>query len=437
MPRDDARWQGDLGNCWLETQTLDFSDFSGSCSLPSAIDFIRAAKSKQLELFDLLVAGAQTSALPSSHQNVLFYPQCGEAIGFALVNVSPQHPVCMHTLLRLSQKDAVALGHKRTSTETLRLLLTHPEVSPVMAMPSAQPYSPHLLGRPTPLSQTPSHRRASILCALCGTQSSDIPGAWKHLSRNPHEVMRKARNASVLQWLASEHPSLFAALMTDREEGNAATAGAAEPAASSRSSSNNSATAMAKVKGGTKHNNQNKVNESSQFPKSGKLQPSKARVAAHEQLETSLNSEAVTNGAQQIWRTAKGFPKHNHQLQANSYDCNTKLLNPEAPAFVPAGCSSSDLSAVLSPYPFQGRQQPRPVADGSVADGNRKRQFPTKLKGQQLGCSRSPRNFDHPSRGENVLGLIAGLPERKRTVEQQQAAAGFSAESMCAAALQH
>lgn len=178
--------------------------------LSSAIDFIRTAKSKQLEFFDLLVARERPL---SSHRAVLFHPHSGDAIGFSLVNVSPQHPTCIYTLLRLSQKDTVALGHKRTSTETLRLLLTHPEVSPLMVVPPAQPYTSHSVGRTTPLSQTPSHRRASIWCALCCTQSNDIPSAWKHLSRNPHEALRDARNASLLDWVASEHPILSSTLM--------------------------------------------------------------------------------------------------------------------------------------------------------------------------------------------------------------------------------
>lgn len=181
-------------------------------SLPSAIEFIRAAKSKQLELFDLFVARERLPSLSYPNNDILFHES--KAIGFALVNVSPQHPTCIHTLLRLSQKDAVALGHKRTSTETLRLLLTHPEVSPVMVVPP-QSCGSFSADHTTPLSQTPSHRRASIWCALCFARSNDIPGAWKHVSRSPHETLREARNASLLNWLSEEHSAFASTLMRD------------------------------------------------------------------------------------------------------------------------------------------------------------------------------------------------------------------------------
>lgn len=280
-------------------------------SLPSAIDFIRTVKSKQLEFFDLLVAGELSAGSPSrAYDDLLFDPRTGDAVGFSLLNVDPQHPTCLHTLLRLSQKDAVALGHKRTSTETLRLLLTHPEVSPMMMVPTTQPYGPFAVGRTTPLSQTPSHRRASIWCALCCTRTTDIPGAWKHLSRNPHEALRDARNNSFLEWVKTEHPDLCSSLM------------------------------IAKL-----------TNEESnrKDATTGRSKDSRAQVKRLE-AKTMLSKKANTVAVKQASKSAADL--RSNGLRCKKTSDNSKMqkeLNPEASPFVPCNSPFTPKSSPLTP----------------------------------------------------------------------------------------
>lgn len=85
-------------------------------SISLAVEFLRVVKSKQLECFDELVCGELPKVDNCPFHDILFDPKTGQAVGYSLINVSPQHPMCLHTLMRLTQKDVVNMGHRRTST---------------------------------------------------------------------------------------------------------------------------------------------------------------------------------------------------------------------------------------------------------------------------------------------------------------------------------
>lgn len=185
-------------------------------SLESAITLIRRVKARQLEFFDLFLSGGESfvpAPVDADVYRILFEPHSGSAVGLALVNVPMSHPACVHGLLRLSQQDTVALGHKRPSTETLRLLLTHAETSPVMALPPPPVLAAAAAAKSASVSQTPPHRRASFWCAICRFRAKDIPTAWRHLSRDPHEHVRQTKLDRALQWVADEFPQIASTLL--------------------------------------------------------------------------------------------------------------------------------------------------------------------------------------------------------------------------------